>query len=33
MDPHQRVVLEEAWKAIIDAGYTEESIYGNIVSR
>lgn len=28
MDPHQRVVLEEAWKAIIDAGYTEESIYG-----
>lgn len=28
MDPHQRIVLEESWKALIDAGYTEESIYG-----
>lgn len=27
MDPHQRIILEEAWKALIDAGYTEESIY------
>lgn len=28
MDPHQRIILEESWKALIDAGYTEESIYG-----
>lgn len=28
MDPHQRILLEESWKALIDAGYTEETIYG-----
>lgn len=29
MDPHQRLLLQEAWKAIIDAGYTENDIRGS----
>ncbi|URZ00198.1 beta-ketoacyl synthase N-terminal-like domain-containing protein [Clostridium felsineum] len=28
MDPHQRLFLQEAWKAIEDAGYSKEEISG-----
>ncbi len=29
MDPNQRLFLEIAWKALMDAGYTKESVYGS----
>lgn len=28
MDPQQRILLEQAWKAVEDAGYSESEISG-----